>query len=239
MNILITGASRGIGKAIALQFGKSGFNNFYLICKSNFNELIELKKELENMCNIVYPIQMDVSDRDSISFNMRNVTFLTSPKIDVIINNAGILRDRTLSNMTDKEWDEVINTNLTGIFNITKTFLPYLQDGGCIINMASIIGITGNFGQCNYAASKAGVIAFTKSLAKELAKNNIRVNSVSPSFVDTDMTQGMTPEQHAKVVERLPFKRMATTEEIAKFVVFLVKDATFCTGENYVIGGLQ
>lgn len=239
MNILITGASRGIGKAIALQFGKSGFNNFYLICKSNFNELIELKKELENMCNIVYPIQMDVSDRDSISFNMRNVTFLTSPKIDVIINNAGILRDRTLSNMTDKEWDEVINTNLTGIFNITKTFLPYLQDGGCIINMASIIGITGNFGQCNYAASKAGVIAFTKSLAKELAKNNIRVNSVSPSFVDTDMTQGMTPEQHAKVVERLPFKRMATTEEIAKFVVFLAKDATYCTGENYVIGGLE
>ena len=239
MNILITGAGRGIGKAIALQFGKSGFHKFYLTYnKTNINDMLDLKEELEEMCNEVTHWKIDIIDRKNI--NARASFFkITGTKIDILINNAGIVKDRTLSKMTDEEWDDVINTNLTGTFNITRAFLPYMNSGGCIINMASIMGITGNFGQCNYAASKAGVIAFTKSLAKELSKTNIRVNSVSPSFVNTDMTQGMSPEQHAKVVERLPFKRMATTEEIAKFVVFLAKEATYCTGENYTIGALE
>jgi 3-oxoacyl-[acyl-carrier protein] reductase len=240
MNILITGAGRGIGKAIALQFGKCGFNNFYLTYnKTNINDVLDLEEELVEMCNAVWHIQMDVTNRKSIKSTVDLIQSLHDFKLNVLINNAGIVRDRTFEKMTDEEWDEVINTNLTGTFNVTKAFLPYVQDGGCIINMASIIGVTGNFGQCNYAASKAGVIAFTKSLAKELAKRNIRVNSISPSFVDTDMTQRMTPEQYAKVIERLPFKRMATTEEIAKFVKFIAKDATYCTGENYVLGGLQ
>jgi 3-oxoacyl-[acyl-carrier protein] reductase len=240
LNILITGASRGIGKAIALEFGKTGFNKLYLTYnKTHINDMVDLKEELEEMCNQVYVFQMNVTKRKKIGLIVDLYKSFADFKLDVLVNNAGVVRDRTLAKMTDNEWDDVINTNLTGVFNVTKAFLPYINDGGCIINMASIIGITGNFGQCNYSASKAGVIAFTKSLAKELAKRNIRVNSVSPSFVNTDMTQRMSPEQYAKVVERMPFKRMATTEEIAKFVVFLAKDATYCTGENYIIGGLE
>lgn len=249
MNILITGAGRGIGRAIALEFGKSEFNNLYLTYnKTGINDIIVLQEELEKMCNQVVIFKMDVTNRKQIKFQALRLKQsskmdITRPdsdfKLDILINNAGIVRDRSFVKMTDEEWDDVINTNLTGVFNVTKEFLPFINDGGCIINMASIIGVTGNFGQCNYAASKAGIIAFTKSLAKELAKRNIRVNSVSPSFVNTDMTQRMSPEQYAKVVERLPFKRMATTDEIAKFVVFLAKDGTCCTGENYIIGGLQ
>lgn len=241
MNIFITGASRGIGKAIALEFGKSGFNNLYLTYNKSVDEIIELKEELEEMCNQVKIMKMDVKDRGEVKNLAFSLSILKDFKLDVLVNNAGILRDRTFAKMTDEEWDDVININLTGVFNVTKAFLPHFNEmGGSIIIMGSIIGLTGNFGQTNYAASKAGLIAFTKSLAKELAKKNIRVNMVSPSLVDTDIYQGLTTEQYAKLIERTSFKRMATTEEIAKFVVFLCKEGTYCTGQNYVVdGGFQ
>ena len=233
MIVFIVGGSKGIGEAIVKEFCKSTGNTIYFSYNEHKEEAEKIREYISHSGNIPKMLHLDVTDRKEI----KDIKF--DEKIDYLINNFGIVRDRTLSKMTDEEWDDVINTNLTGVFNVTKAFLPYINDGGCIINMGSIIGVTGNFGQCNYAASKAGVIAFTKSLAKELAKRNIRVNSISPSFVNTDMTQRLSPEQYTKVIDRMPFKRIITTEEIAKFVVFLAKDATCCTGENYIIGGLE
>ena len=239
MDVLITGAGRGIGRAIALEFGKSGFNNLYLTYnKTDINDMIDLKEELEEMCNQVVTLKMDVTDRTETKMTAYRLKDTNSKfKLDVIVNNAGILRDRTFVKMTDAEWDDVLNTNLTGVYNVLKAFHSWIVEGGSIINIGSIIGLTGNFGQTNYAASKGGLISFTKSLAKEFAKRNIRVNMVSPSLVDTDMTQGIPPEQYAKLLDRTSFKRMATTEEIAKFVVFLCRDGTYCTGQNYIIDG--
>lgn len=238
MNIAITGASRGIGKAIALEFGKTGFNKFYLTCKKDLDLLLDVQDELENNNNEVVVREVDVSNRnqvyrESIMLEAIHPDF----KIDALINNAGILKDRTLIKMSEREWDDVINTNLTGVFNFTKAFLPLMNSGGSIINMGSIVGLTGNFGQTNYSASKAGLIAFTKSLSMELANKNIRVNMVSPSLVNTDMIKHIPKEQYDKLIERTTLKRVATPEEIAKFVAFLCKDGTYCTGQNYVIDG--
>lgn len=239
MNIMIVGASRGIGKATALEFAKSAFNNFYLTYNNSYVQIEELKKDLENKCNIVDVFQLDVRNREQIK-NLVTLLDKNNARIDVLINSFGILRDKTFVKMTDDEWDEIIDTNLTGVYNVTKAFLPLLSDGGNIINIGSIIGLIGNFGQTNYAASKAGLIAFTKSLAKELAKRNIRVNMVSPSIVDTEIFKNLTDEQRKTLTERTLLKRMATPEEIAKFIVFLVKDGTYCTGGNYLIdGGFQ
>ena len=237
MKILITGASRGIGRAIALEFGKSGFHTLFLTYNKTFKDnMIDLKEELEEMCNEVMLLRMDVSDRHQVS---RQAIRLIEEgiKLDAIINNAGIRKDKTLAKMSDEDWDEVINVNLTGAFNVTKAFLPCLVSGSSIINIGSIIGLTGNFGQTNYAASKAGLLALTKSLAKELSSKNVRVNMVSPSLVDTGIFDDLTVEQKNKLIERSAFKRMASAEEIAKFVKFLVVDGTYCTGQNYIVDG--
>lgn len=239
MNILITGASRGLGRAIALEFAKSPFTNFFLIYNQDHIKMRELTIDLQRKYCNVYPYQLDIKDRNKCKYTAFKIKEFNSDfEIDTIINNAGIIKDRTFAKMTDDEWDNVINVNLNGTYNITKAFLPYFNPkGGNIINIGSVIGTLGNFGQTNYSASKAGLIGFTKSLAKELAPKNIRVNMVSPSIVETDIFNKLTVEQRQALIDRTLLKRFAKPKEIAKFVVFLVKKGTYCTGQNYLVDG--
>jgi 3-oxoacyl-[acyl-carrier protein] reductase len=229
-SIFITGVSKGIGRAIALDFGKSGCHHFYISHKDydNMERFQSIKTILEQNCNIVTGMYLDVTNRIWLNKLVKNLN---------IDNNAGIIQDHTLKNMNEDEWDNVINVNLTGMFNVTKAFLPFIQRGGCIINITSIKGIIGGFGQCNYAASKAGMIGFTKSLAKEVAKNDIRVNAIACGYIDTDITKTIPKEYMDKILESIPMKRMGTPEEIAKTVRFICENGTYCTGQTYIIDG--
>lgn len=233
-NVLITGASRGIGKAIALAFDNSPREcRLFLTYNTNEEKMNQLLTQLKHEA-IGY--QLDVRDREGIKNLIHEIT-IKYGNIDVLINNAGINKDKTLKNLSDEEWDEVIAVNLTGIFNVTKEVLHHMNDNGCIINTASIIGIIGNFGQTNYAASKAGIIAFTKSLSKEVVKRGIRVMAIAPGFVETDMVSALPDEIKKKLVEKIPLGRFALPEEIGELVIFLAYQGTYCTGQVYVIDG--
>ena len=240
MNIFITGASRGIGRTIALAFADATQiekSVFYITYNKNQEKALELSNYLLSIGHRAVPIELDVSDRKRIEEVINLYSLDDRFHIDVLINNAGITQDKTLKNMTYEEWDKVMAVNLTGIFNITKALLPYMKDGSSIINITSIIGMIGAFGQVNYAASKAGVIGFTKALAKEVAKNNIRVNAMVCGFVDTDMTRAIPEDIKKQIMEKILLKRFARPEEIADFVVFLAIKGTFCTGGVYIVDG--
>ena len=243
MNVVITGASRGIGRAIAFEFSK-GYNHLLLLSKTNHKDLEVVKYSIEIMGDIT-----DKYDGSKVEINTLDVTDFKAcndeiqkfvynfGQIDYLINNAGIVRDRTFKNMTVEEWDDVINTNLKGIFNMTKACLPYMKPNGCIINITSIIGIVGGFGQTNYSASKAGVIGFTKSLAKEVAKDGIRVNAIACGYTDTDMTKNIPDDIKKKIIKSIPLQRFARPEEIAKTVRFICEEGTYFTGSVISIDG--
>ena len=237
MNIVVTGASRGIGRAIALELASSNRNNnFLLTFNTNQSEVEKVRDNIWLSNNNPNIAQLDVSNRDRAK-EVVEWFVKRCGNIDILINNAGITRDRTLKNMTDEEWDSVINTNLTGIYNMTKAVLPFMNKDGCIINITSIIGIVGGFGQVNYAASKAGVIGFTKSLAKEVAKNGIRINAIACGYVDTDMTKNIPEEYKKKIIESIPLKRFACPEEIARTVRFICLEGSYITGSVIVVDG--
>lgn len=241
-NIVITGASRGIGEAIALDFARNEKNSILLIAKKDYNNLhsvamvIKAMQYLDNCHSIAYIDICDVSKFNECEQTI-NAFVKNNGKIDYLINNAGITRDKTLKNMSLKEWDDVINTNLRGIFNMCKVTLPHMNPNGCIVNITSIVGIKGAFGQTNYAASKAGVIGFTKALAKETAKDGIRVNAVACGYVDTDMTKNIPQDIKEKILDSIPMKRFARPEEIAKIVTFICKEGTYLTGSVIVVDG--
>ena len=158
--------------------------------------------------------------------------------LDVLVNNAGALSDKTLKNMTKEQWNLVVNTNLNGTFNATKNALPLIRDNGRIINISSIVGISGNFGQTNYAASKAGIIGFTKSLAKELGKRRITVNAVAPGFIDTQMTKGVPFIRRKIIMAMIPLGRAGLPEDVANLVAFLASDrSSYITGEVICVDG--
>jgi NAD(P)-dependent dehydrogenase (short-subunit alcohol dehydrogenase family) len=239
----ITGASRGIGRAIALELAKVSTNNvFYLTYNNlkNIDKILELEKEIHELGNWTYHVKMDVSDRAEVASAV-NYLFHNSPiftdKLNVLINNAGILRDRTLKNMSNEEWDECIGVNLTGIFNVTKRLLPYMDKGGSIINITSTVALTGNFGQTNYSAAKAGVIGFTKSLAKELGRDEIRVNAIAVGLCDTDILKPVPKEALDRFIQKLPLKRMATPEEVAKLVRYMAIENKYSTGAIFDFTG--
>ena len=238
MNVFITGASRGIGKAIALEFAKYPYIGCTILITYNKNreKALQVKEEIEKLRVKCIVQQLDISDRARVN-EVISLFTLSYGSFDVVINNAGITKDRTLKKMSDEEWDRVIAVNLTGVFNVTKAVLPYMNEGGCIINITSVVGIMGAFGQTNYAASKAGVIAFTKSLAKELARKKIRVNCVAAGFVKTDMTANIPEKYRKQIEEKILLKRFAEPEEIAKFVYWLAVDGTYCTNQVYVVDG--
>lgn len=235
---LITGATRGIGKAIALELAEQGYDIAINYRTANV-ELENLKKEIESkgaQCVLVYG---DVSKFEDCENIVKNIIEKLE-KIDVLVNNAGITKDGLILRMKKEEFEQVIDVNLVGTFNMTRNVIPYMmkQRSGRIINMASVVGITGNAGQTNYSASKAGIIGFTKSLAKEVASRNILVNAIAPGFIETDMTNVLSDQVKENILNQIPLKRMGTANEVAKIVKFLSsEDSQYITGQVINVDG--
>lgn len=235
---LVTGASRGIGRAVALKLAGLGAKvaiNF----AGNVAKAQEVKDEILSNGGEAILVQGNVADFETVQSIVKSVieNFGT---IDILVNNAGITRDNLLIKMSESDFDEVIATNLKGVFNCTKavTRLMMKQRGGRIVNMSSVVGITGNISQANYAAAKAGIIGFTKSSAKELASRNVTVNAVAPGFISTDMTESLSDKVKEELLKNIPMGRMGNPEDVANLVAFLVSDkAAYITGQVIAIDG--
>ena len=236
---LVTGASRGIGKAIALGLAKEGAN--VVVNYSNSGKKAEdVVNEIKKLNSKSIALKADVSNFDEVK-RMIESTKKIFKKVDILVNNAGIIRDRTLKKMSIEEWNRVININLSGVFNVTKLVLPLMDVGGRIINISSVVGQNGNFGQCNYSASKAGIIGFSKSLAKELGKKKITVNVIAPGYIKTDITKDI-PFFKKKILKYIiPLREEGVPEDIANVAVFLASEkARYMTGSVVnVDGGLS
>ena len=231
---LVTGASRGIGKACAIELAKAGYD-VAISYAGNDEAANNTIEELKSLNINAKAYKFNVADKDACAKAVEDVLADFS-KIDVLVNNAGITRDGLFMRMSAENWDAVINTNLSSAFYMTSPIIRTMikQRSGCIINMSSIVGQYGNAGQANYSAAKAGLIGFTKSLAKELGARNIRVNAIAPGFIQTDMTKDLDTE---KMVEHIPLKRLGQPEDIAKTVKFLAEDATYITGQVIGVDG--
>ena len=234
---LVTGSSRGIGRAIAIELAHRGATvavNF----KSSQNKAEELRKEIHEMGCDCELFQEDVSDRQEARKLVQDVVERFHG-IDILINNAGITRDRSIRKMTDEDWAEVIDTNLNSIFYCTSAALPTMIEHkyGRIVSIASFVGQAGNFGQANYAASKAGVIGLTKVLALELARYNITANVVAPGFTETEMVVAIPTNILEQILARIPLRRLALPAEVAKAVAFLVCDGDYITGQQINVNG--
>lgn len=235
---LVTGASRGIGQAIAVELARNGAK--VVISASSIDNLRETEAEIKGLkrepCLLT---QANVSIGDEVNDAVK-ITLDTFGQVDILVNNAGTTRDGLLAVMPENDWDTVLSTNLKSVFLFTKACSKPMvrQRKGCIINISSVVGLTGNAGQANYAASKAGIIAFTKSAAKELAKRNIRVNAIAPGFIKTRMTQNLAPELQEKVRGQIALGRLGEPKDIADVVVFLASDASkYMTGQVLVVDG--
>ncbi len=230
---LVTGASRGIGKAIANQLQALGAT--VIGTATSTNGAVNISEYLgENNGQV-----LNVTDSDSITTLFNHIK-KTHGGIDILVNNAGITRDNLMMRMKDDEWDDIINTNLSSVFRISKAALrPMMKKRfGRIINIGSVVGSMGNAGQVNYSAAKAGLLGFTKSLAREVASRGITVNTVAPGFIDTDMTKTLTEEQKEGIFSQVPANRLGKPEEIASTVAFLASDAAaYITGETIHVNG--
>ena len=233
---LITGASRGIGKAIAIELAK---NNVNIVINYNRDEqeAVAVVEEIKKIGEESIAVKADVSKFEDCAA-MIEIISKRFGSLDILVNNAGALADKTLKNMTREQWNLVVRTNLDGTFNVTKNALSLMKDNGRIINISSIVGISGNFGQTNYAASKAGIIGFTKSLARELGKRRITVNAVAPGFVETQMTKGIPFIRKKIMLAMIPLGRAGLPEDVANLVAFLASDkSSYITGEVICIDG--
>lgn len=237
---LVTGASRGIGQAIALGLGKEDAIVIGTATSDAGAEKISAYLKENGIKGV--GMTLNVSDPDSIKECLATITSEYGAP-DILINNAGITRDNLLMKMKDDEWEDIINTNLTSIFRMSKALMRGMMKkrNGRIISISSVVGATGNPGQTNYAAAKAGLVGFTKSLAREIGSRNITVNSVAPGFIDTDMTRELSDDQRDALVGQIPLNRLGQAEEIASAVVFLASpNAAYITGETiHVNGGMH
>lgn len=235
---LITGATRGIGKQIAITLAKQGYNIALNYRKEN-EELENTKKEIEEIGVQVLAVKGDVANFENCENFVKQVIERFG-QIDVLVNNAGITKDMLLMRMKKEDFGQVIDTNLVGTFNVTKNVVPYMMKArsGRIINISSVVGISGNAGQTNYSASKAGIIGFTKSLAKEIASRNILVNAVAPGFIETNMTDVLKDDVKQEIAKNIPLKRMGTTQDVANVVKFLASDdSSYITGQVINVDG--
>lgn len=233
---VVTGAAKGIGKAIALVFAKEGCN-IVLNYHSSLDD--ETVQEIEACGVTCMPVQGDVSDFAFAADMMKKVKKELG-SVDILVNNAGITKDMLLMRMTEEQFDSVIQTNLKGTFNMIRhaSSIMLKQRSGAIINMSSVVGVMGNVGQANYAASKAGIIGLTKSTAKELAARGVTCNAIAPGFVETDMTAALSEDLQKQMLETIPLKRYGQVDDIAQAAVFLAKN-TYITGQVlHVDGGM-
>ena len=237
---IVTGASRGIGREIALQLAKEGARVAvnYSGSKDKADEVVQI---ITDSGGEAFAIQADVSNPDSVK-NMIDKTIEVFGSIDILVNNAGITKDNLLMRMKEDEWDDVININLKGVFLCTKGVTRQMmrQRAGKIVNVASIVGVSGNPGQANYVAAKAGVIGFTKTAAKELAPRHINVNAVAPGFITTDMTDAINEDLKNQMLSDIPLGKLGSPENVARTVLFLLsEDAAYITGQTiHVDGGM-
>jgi 3-oxoacyl-[acyl-carrier protein] reductase len=235
---LITGASRGIGKEIALRLASEGAD----IAVTNIADDEEFKSAIKEIKSTGVKVKGYVFNVASFADSQKNVDNIVKEfgKIDILVNNAGITRDSLLMRMTEEQWDLVIQINLKSVFNLTKAVLmPMMrQKSGSIINLSSVVGVSGNAGQSNYAASKAGIIGFTKSIAREVGSRNIRCNAVAPGFILTEMTDKLPEEVKKEWIEKIPLKRAGTPADVASVVLFLASDlSAYVTGQIINICG--
>lgn len=228
---IITGASRGLGKAIALKFASLGAN-IVLNYRSSEKEALEVENEIKEMGVEVISVKGDISKLAEVE-NLIAAAKEKFGNIDIMVNNAGITKDTLILRMKEEDFDSVIDVNLKGVFNCLKSITPIMvkQKSGKIINISSVVGLTGNAGQVNYAASKAGVIGMTKSLAREVGSRGITVNAVAPGFIETDMTHELNEKVKEEAKKNIPLKRFGDPEDVANVVAFLASE-----GSNYVTG---
>ena len=235
---VITGASRGIGRATAIALARAGAA-VVINYSSSADAAEEVKKTIEGFGGSAIAVKADISDYTESEALMQSAIDHFK-KIDILINNAGITRDNLLARMKPQEWQLVIDTNLTGTYNCCRAVLrPLLKQksGGRIINVASVAGIHGNSGQANYAAAKGGVIAFTRTLAKELGSRNITVNAVAPGFIETEMTAGLSNQVKEQVLSRIALGRFGQSEEVAEVILFFASAAGYVTGQVIAVDG--
>lgn len=235
----VTGGSRGIGKEIARKFAKNGYD-LVINYVSEKTDVVKLENELNQNGSVeVLCLKGDVTDFATCEDMVKKAVDKYG-KIDVLVNNAGITKDNLLMRMKEEDFDKVINVNLKGTFNMTKNVISYMmkQRKGKIVNISSVVGVSGNSGQANYAASKAGVIGFTKSIAKELASRNILANAVAPGFIETDMTDVLSEAVKESIHAQIPLKKMGKAEEVANAVYFLgSEENTYITGQVLNVDG--
>ncbi|HCD36522.1 3-oxoacyl-[acyl-carrier-protein] reductase [Chlorobium phaeovibrioides] len=234
---VITGAARGIGQAIAWNLARGGAD--IVLCDIKEDWLAETAEGVKKAGRKVWCFELNVTDADAVQKAFNDIADTTG-RIDILVNNAGITRDGLLMRMSEEDWDAVLSVNLKGTFACTKAVSRIMmkQRSGSIVNIASIIGLMGNAGQANYAASKGGVISFTKSVAKELASRNIRVNAVAPGFISSKMTDALSEDVRQKMLEAIPLSRFGSPDDVADVVSFLAGDhSAYITGEVINISG--
>jgi 3-oxoacyl-[acyl-carrier protein] reductase len=239
--VLITGGSRGIGEAIVLKMAKEGADVAFTYMSSDekAKNIAVLASGSGSKVKAYRSNAADYAESEALI----NAVIEDFSRIDILINNAGITKDTLMLRMSEEQWDDVINVNLKSVFNLTKHVLKPMmkQRSGSIINMSSVVGVFGNAGQANYAASKAGILGFTKSIAKEVGSRNIRCNAIAPGFIETDMTHVLTEEQKKAYVDSIPLKRLGAGDDIANACIYLGSDlSTYVTGQVLsVCGGLN
>lgn len=235
---VVTGAGRGIGRAIALRFAKAGAE---IACVSRTAENSEkVASEVRSLGRKAWAHAVDITDAKAVEAAAEKI-LAEAGRIDILINNAGVTRDGLLMRMSEEDWDAVLDTNLKGAFTFTKAFTrAFLKQkrSGRIINISSVIGLIGNAGQCNYAASKAALIGFTKSVARELGSRAITVNAIAPGFIETDMTAALSPEMRAELLKKIPLGALGQPEDVAEAALFLAAPAArYITGQVLTVDG--
>lgn len=235
---LITGAARGIGKAIALKYVQEGADVAFTDIKDD-EQFRKTEKELQSYGTKVKAYVSDAANYESAQ-NLAEVLVKDFGRLDILVNNAGITRDNLLMRMSEEQWDLVININLKSVYNMTKAFMRQMmkQRCGSIINLSSVVGVQGNPGQANYAASKAGIIGFTKSIAQELGSRNIRANAIAPGFIETEMTASLPEDVKQSWYDQIPLRRAGKPEEVANTAVFLGSElSSFVSGQTIHVCG--